>query len=953
LWPECSAPRALANLRTSLNDLRRALTTEACRLHSPTSRTLCLDLTDTETDVATFDACLARGDACSLAQAVGLYRGPLLEGCSEEWILEERRGREEACLGARARLAADAQAAGDLGVAEQHLRAMLAADPLREEACRSLMRVLAAGGSYAAALSAYRELRLLLHRELNAEPDPATRRLFDQIRTEARSKAVPGARCPVPGGERASRSALELPSSSLGTGHRAPGTGSAATPHNLPISLTRFIGREQQIADISGFLKHYRLVTLTGAGGCGKSRLALECAHQRIDAFPGGVWLVELAPLSDPALLPQTVATALDIREEPGQALQVTLVRALRERQLLIVLDNCEHVIDTCAGLVEALLQKCAYLRVLATSRERLGVAGERLYRVPSLTLPDASSGRPLEQTDQSEAIQLFVDRAHLVQPTFTLTEANAPSVVQVCRRLDGIPLAIELAAARVQTLSVETMAERLHESFHLVAGGSRTALPRHQTLRALIDWSYRLLSEAERALLRRLSVFAGGWTLEAAEAVCGEEVFDLLASLVEKSLVLYEERGADARYRLLETVRQYGRDRLLEAGESAATRARHRDWCLELAGRAEPELRGHDQVAWLDRLELEHENLHAALEWSKECGIEAGLRLASALWRFWVVRCYWEEGLQAAEELLALAGPDVDPRVRGWALIVAGHLAFRQQPIGWMERAISRLEESLALFEELQDREGTAYALVFLGWVLQDERQRASTLAEQSLALFRELGDTFGMAFSYWLLGSVEEWVAVSRQGGHKELLAWALHDLAMEAEKRGEAEEARALRTESLLLHRELGNKLPTMWGLLEEAERAFGQGNSDRAATLCGESLSLLREVWRPSGIAYALDILGRMAIALEQWERAARLLGAVERFEQTDCATSQPPERSCYESETAALRAALGEQAFAQTWAAGRAMTLEEAVVFALEPAGVCRDCKSSEATDPVP
>jgi predicted ATPase/class 3 adenylate cyclase len=378
--------------------------------------------------------------------------------------------------------------------------------------------------------------------------------------------------------------------------------------HNLPVQLTSFIGRKREMAEVKRLLAESRLLTLTGSGGCGKTRLALQVAADLLEEFPEGVWLVELAPLADPGLVPQAVASVLGLREEPGRSLTATLTDALRARSLLLVLDNCEHLLSACAQLVESLLHACPQLRVLASSREGLGIGGEQTYPVPSLSLPDPQRLPALDELQEYEAVRLFAERAGLSQPRFAVTAANAPSVVQVCRRLDGIPLAIELAAARMKALPVEKIAERLDDCFRLLTGGSRTALPRQQTLRALIDWSYNLLSEPERTLLRRVSVFAGGWTLEAAEAVCaGEaecagappgplpgikawEVIDLLTSLVEKSLVMYEEQGGEARYRLLETVRQYARDRLLETGEAAAVRGRHRDWCLALAERAEPE---------------------------------------------------------------------------------------------------------------------------------------------------------------------------------------------------------------------------------------------------------------------------------------------------------------------------------------------------------------------------
>jgi non-specific serine/threonine protein kinase len=406
-----------------------------------------------------------------------------------------------------------------------------------------------------------------------------------------------------------------------------PSTATAGPPTNLPISLTSFIGREREIAEVTRLLagppSESRLLTLTGAGGCGKTRLALRVAGEALGDFPDGVWLVELAALADPALVAGAVAMAVGVREVPGRALTESLVDHLRDRTLLLILDNCEHLVAAAAGLADVLLRSCPRLRVLATSREPLGSAGETIWRVPSLTLPPLSAADAplLEPLTRYEAVRLFVERARAAVPAFAPSAENAPALVEICRRLDGIPLAIELAAARVRVFSAAQIAARLDDRFRLLTAGPRTALPRQQTLRATVDWSYDLLAEPERALLRRLSVFAGGWTFEAAEAVAAGDgiqthaVLDLMAQLVDKSLVIAEEQRGAVRYRLLETIRAYARDRLLEAGEAERTRDRHLAYFLGLAEEAEPRLRGAEERVTLDRLEAEHANLQAALE--------------------------------------------------------------------------------------------------------------------------------------------------------------------------------------------------------------------------------------------------------------------------------------------------------------------------------------------------
>ena len=412
--------------------------------------------------------------------------------------------------------------------------------------------------------------------------------------------------------------------------------------HNLPTSLSSFVGRERELADVQARLAGARLLTLTGVGGCGKTRLALEVARAVLDRYADGVWLVELAELANAALVPQTVAAVFNLREMVGQPITTALATILRGRSLLLVIDNCEHLIDGCAQLVDALLCACPELRVLATSREALGITGEIGWRVPSLPVPDPQQLPPFSELQQNPAVRLFVERAAAVQPQFGLTERNAAAVAQVCQHLDGLPLALELAAARIEALTVDQLAARLDQRFRLLTGGNRTALPRQQTLHATLDWSYDLLSEPEPRLFNRLSVFAGGWTLEAAEAVCAgegsepEDVLDLLLRLVRKSLVIAEESGEGAaRYRLLETLRQYAHERLMAAGETETVRRRHASYYLMLVDDGEPSM--WEQM-WLRRWLTELDNLRATMRWLNESNaVEDAVRLGGRLWPMWV----------------------------------------------------------------------------------------------------------------------------------------------------------------------------------------------------------------------------------------------------------------------------------------------------------------------------
>lgn len=504
-----------------------------------------------------------------------------------------------------------------------------------------------------------------------------------------------------------------------------------------------------------------RLLTLTGPGGCGKTRLALKAAFEAVEGFKDGAWWVGLASLSDPDLVPQAVAQALSVREAPGRPSNETLVEHLRTKKTLLVLDNCEHLVDACAALAGALLASCPDLGILATSREALGIAGVRAWLVPSLSLPDEDPRRspPVEELMRYEAVRLFLERAEAVSAGFALTGQNAEAVARVCDRLDGIPLAIELAAARVKVLSVEQIAERLDDCFRLLTGGSRTALPRHRTLRATIDWSHELLSEDERALFRRLSVFAGGFGLGAAEEICSGEdleedgVLELLSRLVDKSLV--RERGGEMRYRLLETVRQYGWEKLDESGEAEGIRRRHALFFLKLAEQAEPQLKGRQQVTWMERLETEHYNLRAAMRWLLEKGaLETVVRLAWALRSFWNQRGHQGEGYRYAGEALEKGGA-LPSGMRAKALLVAAVMSYGLESL---ERTQQLWEESAALFGQTGDKPDLALAVggVGIAAFLQGDVERASTLMEESLKLYREVGDKWGISSVLMYMGMV-----------------------------------------------------------------------------------------------------------------------------------------------------------------------------------------------------
>ena len=686
-------------------------------------------------------------------------------------------------------------------------------------------------------------------------------------------------------------------------------------PHNLPIQLTSFIGRAREIAEVKRLLGATRLVTLTGSGGGGKTRLALQVAADVVDGYPDGVWLAEFAPIADPALVPKTVASALKVPEQPGREMTDTLVGTLRSKALLLVLDNCEHLLAACANLAVALLRACPQVHTLATSREGLGVPGETLWQVPSLSVPeDIRQLPPSNELVLYDAVRLFVDRAVATAPGFAVTKENAPAVAQVCHRLDGIPLAIELAAARIKVLSVEQIAARLDDRFRLLTGGSPILLPRHQTLRGAIDWSYNLLSELERGLLRRLSVFAGGWTLEAAESVCAggsveaAVILDLLTSLVDKSLVLAETQRGEARYRLLETMRQYGWDKLQESGEVNDFRGRHRDWYLTLAEQAASELKGARQALWLERLENEHDNLRAALEWSRadRNGAEAGLRLAGALVVFWIRHGHWSEGRWWTESALA-RGAEAPPAAALKALHGAANLARRQ---GDYSRARALAEKGLRTCRELEDNQMGAWFLFRLGQVayLQEQYERATALLEKSLNSSHE-----------------------------RSLIGIVLADLGLVARYQGDYARAIVFYNKSLDVLNEIGDKWHIALVHRSLGYVALAQNDYVRASAFLVQGLNLCGELGDRYVTQGCLQGLARVAHGTGHYERAVRLFGAAKALREVLGALLPPVDQADHDKSVASARAALGGPAFAAAWAEGRAMTLEQAIEYALSMA----------------
>jgi len=685
--------------------------------------------------------------------------------------------------------------------------------------------------------------------------------------------------------------------------------------HNLPYQLTSFIGREQEIAQLVELVTANRLVTLTGAGGAGKTRLALEVAAQARESFPDGAWLVELAPLFDPRLVPRAVAQALAHTEQPARPLIETLGDYLVSKKLLLVLDNAEHLLEACVRLVNEIVRRSPGTAVLVTSRERLGIAGELTYRVPSLTVPGASDGLTPQTVSRYEAVRLFVERAKLLRPEFDVTTKNADAVVSICARLDGMPLAIELAAPRLRSMSIDELSERLDQRFALLTDGSPTALPRHRTLRSMIDWSYELLTDVEKAMLRRASVFAGGWTLATAEDVCsGDRIdrsstIDLLASLVDKNLVGISEHDGTTRYRMLETVRQYAFDRLREAGEETQWRNRHFACILALVEASFEPLRGPQQRQWFDRIGSEVDNIRAALAWAIEQKLPDGLRMAPEHFLSWVRRIHTPIGdaRELFSRLLDAIPSDRAPRDRARALSAVGHLAMRQRDY---EGAARLLGESLTLFRSLDESRGLAYV-------------------QTNLALLAVAWGHYADAEPLLV-----ECVEVARARGDRNLFVVNLGHLAIVVHARGDAEKAASHFEEALAVARNIPNGFLTSSVLAYKGRAECRDGNLELAEARLAESITIASNLKDPVVTVWALEGFAELTASQRASTRAATIWGAAARLHENIGIPMPLNEDADYERAVAATRVALGNGAFEQAWREGRAMEPEEAVRYAL-------------------
>ncbi len=898
LWPDSLEETARDNLRHALWRMRKALeSASSVRFLNADDLTIGFERSsDYWLDTAALEKLSDNASADELMAVLSEYQGELLPGFYDEWVMLEREHLSSIFEHHMARLLSllqdEKRWLDILDWGERWIK--LGQKP--EPAYRALMSAHAAKGDMSKVAATYERCVKSL-KEFGIEPSEQTRALY------ARLKA---------GKEKGEME----PAVVVAEKRKNP------RKTNLPVPITSFIGREKEVEEVVKMVGKNHLVTLAGSGGVGKTRLAIQSSNKLLDKFKDGVWWIDLVGLSDPALVPQAVAKVVDLHEVPNQPLIETLVEELQTKQVLLVLDNCEHLILACAQLADRLLSGTKFLKILATSREALDILGETVWLVPSLSLPDARDSVTIKKLSKSESIHLFMERATVMQPRFTLTDQNANAVVQICRRLSGMPLAIELAAARVKMMTVDEIASRLDDRFSLLTSGNRSALPRQQTLRATIDWSHDLLSEPERVLFRRLAVFAGGFRLDAAESICSHDelkrsdILDLLGRLVDKSLVVVDSAaGGQTRYRFLETIREYGFDKLKNAGEEALVRDHHLEFFMRLAVETEPHLYAPEQTEWFARTDAEIDNLRAALDWSitgteeNETRIRNGLLLVGVLSWFWQ-KGYSYEFSERLKNMLAHTTADMQTIARARALIAEGFLHWS---LGNFVEARPYLVEALEIARNHEDKLTLGWALVHLGTVLSalEEYDLAQSLLEECVAItkgFRNVGITVaGMALSF--LGDI--YVV------------------------RNDEVHAREVYEEGIKLLRETNNSNNLAYSVRRLGYLTVKEADYERANVLFRESLIRNQELGHQIGITAAMAGLAELAQAVGKFSRAAQLYGIIEDRLAVLSLPLYITDQVELDRGISALRARLDERSFAKSWAKGKTMALDQAIAFALE------------------
>lgn len=955
LWPDSTRAKGKACLRTSLYDLKQALDGDLFETDRETI-TLRSD-SDVGLDVSRFQSLItgcgthghAPDDVCSrctqpLDEAVSVYGGDFLEGFGlknsvnfDDWQRAQAEKLRADLDGAFDRLIRCSKGEGEYTKAIAYARQWLPLDRMNESAHRLLIDLYARSGKRAASLRQYEQCVEILQEELGVSPEEATEKLYEAVKQNRLRPSVPVFVEPL-----------------------------EKNQYNILYQATSFVGRQKELASIKRLLPGCRLLTLTGAGGCGKTRLAFKAAIDAARNFEHGVRVVQLAKLADSDGVLIAVARALNLHDQSGRPIRDVLFDFLRSRSMLIVLDNCEHLIEACSELAGGLLRDCRNIKLLVTSREAMNIAGEQVWRVPSLACPDYQA---IDKADTSElighdAVALFLVRTKSALPEYRVTDHDACVAARICSRLDGIPLAIELAANRMKMLSAGEILKRLAGQFDMLTGGGRTALPRHRTVRATIDWSYNLLTHKEQILLRRVSWFMGGWSIEAAEAICPDangaderprirerEILDLLAHLADKSMLVVGQTPQGTRYRLLEMIRQYSREKLEASGEELLMARRHRDWYLDLVQTAEPELKSHNQLFWLKRLEQEQDNLRAAIEWClSNRDPEAALRLVNALWYFWCTLGLGLEGRNLLEKALKV-GKDAPALLRAKALFSVAWMAFA---LGNLDRSEAAAKSSLRLYSQTDDKEGMALSQLIQAFAAATRQQIEKTikLAKSSLALFLELGDKWGAAMSRTVLGVIvnhysdyeeareqlEQDLTLCRQSGDKCLLIKALCNLGLAEQRRGHNDRARQIFEEGMALSEELGFAWQIGTLALQLGTVALRQNRYRDSGALLKKALARSHRAGHRGIVSSCFRQIACLNAAQECYAHAARIFGASQALQdqmKLVIGVSPNDERDQILSD---VRGYLGDEAFAAEWLAGMSMDIEQAVEYAFAAAG---------------
>ncbi len=905
LWPDSTEENARDYLRHGLWKLRKAIEKKSSK-DAVVSYILADDLSVSFNPEAPYSldaATIEKIDTGStstdeLMGALLLYEGELLPGFYDEWVVLEREHIQAVFEQKMECLLEHLQKEGRWNDILDWSERWFSFGQKPETAYRSLMIAYAARGDMSKVAGTFERCTKSLG-EFGFEPSEQTRILYENLKS---------------GKEKFEKEISSTPAVK-------PQKQTPASRTNLPVPLTSFIGREKEIDEVLNLLEEKRLLTLTGSGGVGKTRLAIETADKVLSKYVDGVWWVDLVSLTDPSLVPQAVAKVLDVHEVSDQPLTGTLIEHFQSKQALIVLNNCEHLVSVCAQLADQLLSACAELKILTTSREALDILGETIWQVPSLTLPDSQNKLDTETLSEFESIRLFADRALSVQPAFELTDQNGGAVIQICRRLSGMPLTIELAAARIKIMSTDEIALRLNDCFDLLTSGSRTALPRHQTLRATIDWSYDLLSEEEKTLFRRLSVFVGGFTLDAAEAVAvggavpESQVVDLLEQLINKSLVTVKagsgDRDDETHYGMLGTIREYVYEKLEDEGEKKIIKNQHLEYYIKLAEEAERHTFGDKNALWFRRLNKEIDNIRTAVDWSIECeNASEALRLVGALifFRFQAGSpSGWQERL---DTVLALPGGQEKTPERAKALYGIGMLYWSDvNPVHKNEE----LQEALAIGTHLGDKLIMAKALSNLGLFasLQENLEQARSYLEQSLDIFDELGPA------------------------HKGESSWPLIYLGDVAFSQDRLDEARKLFQKCANTLREVRDKISLALAVRRLGQLALHEGAYETAVDACTESLDINMKAEDHRGTLACLSAIAGIALARGQARAAAQLFGAVKALLSAMNFRFLRMDRIEYERTLAALRAQPDQASLEKARAKGAAMTKEQAVDFALK------------------